>query len=758
MSLQQIKHINSVGRFRACTPFGDVTFKKFNLIFGENGRGKSTLCSILRSLQNNDPAIILGRKTLGEDKEQNIVLVFTNGTALFKNGTWNNVTTKLRIFDAQYIAENVYFGDSIGTDQRRNLCRVMLGHDGVAFAKAYDEADVEITITNNEIKGARKQLSIHVTADLLDQFLKLNKDPEIDSKIEAKEREVEGLKEINNLRTRAGLQTLDIPQPPSKLEDILGHTLGDVSRDAEAVVKRHLTIHKMESEEDRLSTGLLNIRNNECPFCGQSTNGIDLISAYKAYFNEAYISFKQKLKQYTQLPNHHYSDDKIEILRSKIEMNTSSADVWKRYLPLTAPDLKIDVTTVIKAFRDEAIKLLNIKNANPFEEVKLSIQYQEALQKLLALTTAMQAYNATLTTANTTIEEFKKLARSEHLQSAQNELKWLQLTKKRHEQSIARLCDQFGELITRKEALDKTKANARDKLDTYSASVVANYRKSLNKYLETFNAGFHLDQIKVEYSGRVPNSTFCIVINNTQVETGRNDTPLNEPSFRNTLSSGDKSTLALAFFLAQIDSDPENKECVAVFDDPFNSQDQFRRTCTMGEIRRCGRNVAQVIVMSHDARFLRDLWEQQLPTNERKALRILPFGHKNTTISEWPIDVHTESDDDNNRRALLNYYLEGKGEPRDVIQKLRPVIETHIQRTAPQISSVKGLGNMLEKIRADGAPSILLDVYDAIDDLNNYTRKYMHGEGKNPNTEPVDALELNGFVRKVLEIAGNMIN
>jgi hypothetical protein len=57
------------------------------------------------------------------------------------DGKWNNQTTKLRIFDAQYVAENVYFGDSIGTDQRRNLCRVMLGRDGGVLAKAYDDAD-----------------------------------------------------------------------------------------------------------------------------------------------------------------------------------------------------------------------------------------------------------------------------------------------------------------------------------------------------------------------------------------------------------------------------------------------------------------------------------------------------------------------------------------------------------------------------------------------------------------------------------------
>jgi hypothetical protein len=335
----------------------------------------------------------------------------------------------------------------------------------------------------------------------------------------------------------------------------------------------------------------------------------------------------------------------------------------------------------------------------------------------------------------------------------QNELKWLQLTKKRHEQPLKDASDEYVKLTAEKDELDKRKVGARAKLDEYSTTVVDGYRKSINTFLDTFTAGFHLDRMRVEYSGRVPNSTFCVVINDTHVDMGNSDTPLDEPSFRNTLSAGDKSTLALAFFLAQLKADPEKGQCIAVFDDPFNSQDQFRKTCTMSEIRRCGREVMQVIIMSHDARFLRDLWDQ-LPSDERKPLWLLPFGHKDTTIAEWPIETDTESEDDANRRVLLSYYQENEGNARDVIQKLRPVIETHMQRMAPELASINGLGNKLGKIRETSGPPLLLNAYDQIDDINIYTRKYMHGEGKNPDTEPISKSELAGFVRKVLIIAG----
>ena len=85
---------------------------------------------------------------------------------------------------------------------------------------------------------------------------------------------------------------------------------------------------------------------------------------------------------------------------------------------------------------------------------------------------------------------------------------------------------------------------------------------------------------------------------------------LAEASFRNTLSAGDKSTLALALFLAKVNADSALGETIVVLDDPFTSLDNFRRQFTAIEIRKlCGR-AAQTIVLSHDKNFLRLLWEK----------------------------------------------------------------------------------------------------------------------------------------------------
>ena len=148
-------------------------------------------------------------------------------------------------------------------------------------------------------------------------------------------------------------------------------------------------------------------------------------------------------------------------------------------------------------------------------------------------------------------------------------------------------------------------------------------------------------------------SSYQILINATPVELGDDKTPLDKPSFRNTLSSGDRSTLALAFFLAQLEHDPAKASKIVVFDDPFNSQDSFRKDHTVRKVRDCGETCAQVIVFSHDLHFLKRMWDrlQEKPA-ERQCLELKRIGLYNTTIVEWDIEAATQSAYKTDRQAL----------------------------------------------------------------------------------------------------------
>jgi wobble nucleotide-excising tRNase len=130
--LQKIIAIKNVGRFRNCAAAGDVNFRHLNLIFGENGRGKTTFCAILRSLFTNAPALVLGRTTLGSTAPPEAQLLFTSGVITFRAGIWNPSFADIAIFDGPYISENVFAGDVVDTENRRNLYRVIVGAQGIS--------------------------------------------------------------------------------------------------------------------------------------------------------------------------------------------------------------------------------------------------------------------------------------------------------------------------------------------------------------------------------------------------------------------------------------------------------------------------------------------------------------------------------------------------------------------------------------------------------------------------------------------------
>jgi wobble nucleotide-excising tRNase len=83
------------------------------------------------------------------------------------------------------------------------------------------------------------------------------------------------------------------------------------------------------------------------------------------------------------------------------------------------------------------------------------------------------------------------------------------------------------------------------------------YEGRINQLLDNFNAGFSIAQTRPAYGGGIASSTYQLVINNTGVNLGDGKTPTDEPSFRNTLSAGDRSTLALAVFIAHLERDPD---------------------------------------------------------------------------------------------------------------------------------------------------------------------------------------------------------
>lgn len=195
---------------------------------------------------------------------------------------------------------------------------------------------------------------------------------------------------------------------------------------------------------------------------------------------------------------------------------------------------------------------------------------------------------------------------------------------------------------------------------------------------------------------------------------------------------------------------------IIVLDDPFTSQDRFRRTCTQQLIRQLAGTAKQVIVLSHDPHFLRLIWEGY-PATDIKVLQLYRTGD-NTIIGECDIEAETQSTYLKNYSSLLNFYRERKGTTLDVARSIRPFVEGMLRVHFPShFQRNEWLGDFIDKIRnTDNTNSLSHAKADLaeIEAINDYSKKYHHDQNPNADTEPLSADELHGFVKRTLRLVG----
>ncbi|MBF0344976.1 MAG: AAA family ATPase [Nitrospirae bacterium] len=385
-----------------------------------------------------------------------------------------------------------------------------------------------------------------------------------------------------------------------------------------------------------------------------------------------------------------------------------------------------------------------------------AIPVDEAFLKVVAIYESekdkVDAFNQAIRTANGLITKKKTEAGTADVTTATSELTRLKATKTRHSQSVAKLCEKHTRMAGEKKAIETQKTAIRSQLDTHTASVVTPYQKRINEFLDAFNAGFKIAETKHSYNGGVATSSYQLVINQTAIDIGGGKTPSNMPSFKNTLSAGDRTTLALAFFLAHLECDGGLSRKIVVFDDPFNSQDSFRRHQTIHEIMKIARQCAQVIVLPHDATFLKQIWDKSPPA-ERAALTIANHVQMGSKIAVCDIEKACQGRTANDIDDLQSYVTNGAGAHIDIIRKMRVVLETYMRTTYPiNFSDRDWLGDIVRKIRGDtdhpAAP-----MYDELNEINDYTAPYHHDENVADYTpDTIDSTELLGFARRTLKI------
>jgi len=755
--LRKIVSIKNVGRFINSAAPGNPELSRHTLIAGANGFGKTTICAVLRSLKTGEAAHVAGRKTLGVESPIGIELLMTAGMSRFNGEAWNATFPGLAIFDGVFVSENVHSGEVVDIDHRRNLYRVIIGEEGVRLAEVDSGLAAASREKTGEITAAVRAIQPHLPQGMtLERFIALATDPEIDRRIEEQERNLEAVRQARQINDRAALAETSLPELPEGFLDILGRTLEDVAADAEARIAEHLAAHAMADGGGNWIDEGLPHAHETCPFCGQGIEGLPLIAAYRSVFSERYADLRAAITAMAERIDERFGNAAVGALNTSREQNAGSAEFWARYCAIDAPAVALPagIADAMRAMAAAARVLLARKAAAPLNRIEPDEEFQAALAAWGSARETAESNARAVREANDLIAAKKQETGAADVNAAEAELALRRAVRTRHTEPVSGLCADYVQLKGQKEDIDQRKEAARAVLDQHTAAVIRPYEMRINHYLEAFNAGFSIAETKHGYPGGTAASSYQLVINNTGIDLGDGRTSADRPSFKNTLSAGDRTTLALAFFLAHLEQDPDLANRIVVFDDPFSSQDSFRRRQTVYEITKIARQCAQVIVLSHDATFLKQVWDKA-PAAERIALTLADHRAQGSKI--MPIDLdracrgRTATDIDD----LQAFLATGAGSRLDLIRKMRGVLETHCWTTYPAsfLAGQDWLGEIVRKIREGEEEHPARVLYDELDQINDYTSQYYHGEDVTDDTpDDIDPTELTGYVRRTLKI------
>jgi wobble nucleotide-excising tRNase len=682
----------------------------------------------------------------------------------FANGVWNGNLPDLEVFDEAFIAGNVYSGSQVDHSHKRNLHRFVVGAQGVQLAQQVDGLDTENRKKAAEITEKEREIRQHIVGSMgVSEFLDL--DSPTEGAIAAKESEITALDAAERIVKKSTLKPVSLPEiPMTALKELLVATVEGVSREAAQRVQDHIVRCMDGQGENWIESGLDYVEASNCPFCGQSIVGNDLVEAYQLYFDEAYGDHKQRIEGFSQTIRRLLSEDRILEVQESIASNDELSEFWKGQVDAQYPE--VDFETMIKRpwqdLRARLRRALDQKAAAPLEES----QPDEALEAVFrAYVSRSQAsvdgYNKTVEMVNELIEEKKEETEAGDLVQARKELERLKNQRTRHSPEVAQLSQEYGDLCKEKEDLETAKANAKSDLDDYADKIIEDYGPSLNEHLFACGTGFRIVELDRDYLGGKPRADYCIEIDGEHVDLGSADTPVEQPSFKNTLSSGDKSALAFAFFITRLKQDPDLEDKMVIIDDPASSLDAHRRSYTCYQIAWLCRHCRQVIVLTHSARLARDICDSAKDISTR-TLWIKRDGDY-SAIDNLDIFEKTQGEYFKNYFDIADYLDEGPRDDthmRSVARCIRLVLEGYLRVCFPrEFGAREQLGNFIRRVGEAGKGDVLYSLKPRIADIsqiNSYSSKYHHDQNPHANSEPISDGELNAWAARILNFVGSI--
>ena len=601
--ITSIAKVYGIGRYGHYD--GPVEIQKNQVIFGFNGAGKSTLSDIFYSLKNDEDHLepLSRRHTLttdeGQTPENQMVELSTDGEPLCFDGEHWNRTVNIHVFNDQYIDEYLFIGDSyadggrpigLGAKETQKLTKKQQCE--TELAECLDTVN-QVLINNKE---ACRKANLGQSRIRMDKWARrVKKFAELASINGAQREEIRRNHDepdlsnpiIRSLRSWINrLSELYVLQDSGGAAIMRG--ISKLLQDTPEITGREIAAHMQAAMGHADPAWLVQGRRYQkredlCPYCGQEITDPNFRKLAKDL--DRFISGKQKekaarIKQKAEKAKTYLDAEKLQILQDVLEeIHTENAGkrfLYKRTLNLTA-SLQFS-TPEWKEYVYSLVQKLDRKLRNPYEKIVLTLEerlicgtVERILDKFNALQSKLKDEQNRCTEQLRTQQEYELQdglyevffgPNRENFQNAINcAIKMFDL-----DEMIQSLQKELGKMLDEHKLAD------------------------VNRFLEEVNVNF----------------TVNIVDNSYQVKIRGYKSSEYQKENKLLCSEGERRMLAFAYFLQEVEEDPENK--IIVVDDPVSSMDSSRRSVVAYKLMTLMQKANnQVIVLSHDLFFVERL-------------------------------------------------------------------------------------------------------------------------------------------------------
>ena len=756
--ITKLEYVQNIGRFETVKHDPGLTFKKLGLVFSENGQGKTTLCAIMRSLTTGDPTPILERHRLSAKTLSKVVLEMDSSKAAFDGIAWTSNGPEVLIFDDHFVETNIYSGLNVTSGNRQNLHELVIGEEGVKLNREVQDLTRSIADLQKALREKESAMPTNILGGLsIDDFCSLPLPDDLDEQLSGAKKSVLILREAEGIKKTETFEALGLPGLGiESIEETLKAALPELESKALDAVTAHFKSLDNSQAEVWVSEGMeLSAERSSCPFCGQDLSGSTLLTHYQVYFSEAYATHKSRIADTKSRVLEKLGGDRLARFQRKVQLSKDRYDFWSRFLSLPAFDIDSDeLANCWAAVRDGLVKALDKKATDPLEPQVLNGDVREAVEKYNDLAREVYSTTTALLAQHNEIALAKEKASHGNLASAKAQLARLETIERRHEKDTTAKCSEYLKASQGKKTAENQKVVARAALDKHRKKVFGTYQTAINEFLGKFNADFEISALKPSDPKGLPSSSYELVVNRGRIGLTTAKSP--GPSFRTALSSGDRTTLALAFFFAMLKERSDLDNMIVVLDDPSSSLDDGRALSTVQEIRGLLGRAEQVIVLSHSRGFLVRIWEQT-DKEHTSTMQIRPTGQEASNFEVWNAEAAALTEYDRLHKLLREYSYKSTGDPEKVAPALRVVLEAFLRvafaEHLPPGKMLKDFFSIAQQRKADGASIISDGALDGLNNLREYANQFHHDTSKNwqGNLSNVNETELKGFSKRVIQ-------